>query len=587
MNLTLGPYGEGAETLLHGEFGAYPSKGSRYALSLTQMALHIQRLVPKPETDQRTVVPLAEVVGCHTLRSRAPTDRAAYFSVYAYPLKKRKVAVGLGRGRQRAARTFQVDGADDYEKNQAVAEKWAAAIKCLVLGIPVSSETEIAPSLLPRPRRLLLLLNPFGGRGLALQWCQTHVLPMITEADISFNLIQTERPNHARELVKGINLAEWDGIVAISGDGLLYEVLNGLMERHDWEEAIKMPVGILPSGSGNALAGAINCNAGRLEQVLGLELLLNCTLLLCHAAVAPLDLVAITMASGARCFSCLSVAWGFVSDVDIESEKYRHMGAARFTLGTLVRLASMHTYRGRLSYLPATDATAHRPISRSITVAPNGRLPLQRLPLHRALSDMGLCEERHAFRGVEPAPVPCPSPGSPPPSSASVLPPPSFSFEPGPGELLASGAGEARVGGPPDELLVPLGQPVPGSWMTVEDNFVLVLAIYQSHLGADLFTAPFARFDDGLIHLCFIKAGISRAALIRLFLAMEKGSHFEQECPHLVHVPVRAFRLEPLTHKGILTVDGERVEYGPIQGQVHQGLARLITGVNRLKIASG
>ncbi|XP_074978607.1 sphingosine kinase 2 [Caretta caretta] len=511
MNLALGPYGEGAETLLHGEFGAYPSKGSRYALSLTQMALHIQRLVPKPETDQRTVVPLAEVVGCHTLRSRAPTDRAAYFSVYAYPLKKRKVAVGLGRGRQRAARTFQVDGADDYEKNQAVAEKWAAAIKCLVLGIPVSSETEIAPSLLPRPRRLLLLLNPFGGRGLALQWCQTHVLPMITEADISFNLIQTERPNHARELVKGINLAEWDGIVAISGDGLLYEVLNGLMERHDWEEAIKMPVGILPSGSGNALAGAINCNAG-LEQVLGLELLLNCTLLLCHAAVAPLDLVAITMASGARCFSCLSVAWGFVSDVDIESEKYRHMGAARFTLGTLVRLASMHTYRGRLSYLPATDATTHRPISRSIT---------------------------------------------------------------------------ARVGGPPDELLVPLGQPVPGSWMTVEDNFVLVLAIYQSHLGADLFTAPFARFDDGLIHLCFIKAGISRAALIRLFLAMEKGSHFEQECPHLVHVPVRAFRLEPLTRKGILTVDGERVEYGPIQGQVHQGLARLITGVNRLKIASG
>nr|XP_032648951.1 sphingosine kinase 2 [Chelonoidis abingdonii] len=488
MNLVLGPYGKGAETLLHGEFGAYPSKGSRYALSLTRTALHIQRLVPKPETDQRTVVPLAEVVGCHTLHNRTSADRAAYFSVYAYPLKKRKVAVGSGRGRQRAARTFQVDGADDYEKNQAVAEKWATAIKCLVLGIPISSDTDITPSLLPRPPRLLLLLNPFGGRGLALQWCQTHVLPMITEADISFNLIQTERPNHARELVKGINVAEWDGIVAISGDGLLYEVLNGLMERPDWEQAIKMPVGILPSGSGNALAGAINCNAG-LEQVLGLELLLNCAMLLCHAAVTPLDLVAVTTASGARCFSCLSVAWGFVSDVDIESEKYRHMGAARFTLG--------------------------------------------------------------------------------------------------PGELPAGGMGEARVGGPPDELLVPLGQPVPGSWVTVEDNFVLVLAIYQSHLGADLFAAPFARFDDGLIHLCFIKAGISRAALVRLFLAMEKGNHFEQECPHLVHVPVRAFRLEPLTRKGILTVDGERVEYGPIQGQVHRGLARLITGGDRLKIATG
>ncbi|XP_074872724.1 sphingosine kinase 2 [Carettochelys insculpta] len=586
MNLVRGPYHEGADTLLHGEFGAFPSKGSRYALSLTQTALHIQRLVPKPDTDQRTVVPLAEVVGCHTLRSRAPADRVAYFSVYAYPLKKRKVAVGSGRGRQRAARTFQVDGADDYEKNRAVAEKWAAAIKCLVLGIPISSETDIAPSLLPRRRRLLLLINPFGGRGLALQWCQTHVLPMITEADISFNLIQTERRNHARDLVKDINLADWDGIVAVSGDGLLYEVLNGLMERSDWEEAVRMPVGILPCGSGNALAGAINCKAG-LEQALGLELLLNCAMLLCHAAVTPLDLVAVTTASGARCFSCLSVAWGFVSDVDIESEKYRHMGAARFTLGTLVRLASLNTYRGRLSYLPAADATAHRPISRSITVAPNGCLPLQRLPLHRALSDMGLCEERHALQGAELAPAPCPSPGSPPPCSASALPPPSFSFQPLPGQLLAGGVGEAQVRGPPDELLVPLGEPVPGSWVTVENDFVLVLAIYPSHLGADLHTAPFARFDDGLIHLCFIRAGISRAALMRLFLAMEKGSHFEQECPHLTHVPVRAFRLEPLTRKGILTVDGERVEYGPIQGQVHPGLACLITGIDRLKSATG
>lgn len=162
--------------------------------------------------------------------------------------------------------------------------------------------TEIPPE--PRRRRLLLLLNPFGGRGQALSWCQTHVLPMITEADISFNLIQTggwgagggrdrgwgggrqqlrglggdktgrwggpgeldwglweaqgvvrgpgvgiggpwgggwgslgatanvyrvpppppERANHARELVTGISLDEWDGIVTVSGDGLLYEV---------------------------------------------------------------------------------------------------------------------------------------------------------------------------------------------------------------------------------------------------------------------------------------------------------------------------------------------------------------------------
>ena len=101
-----------------------------------------------------------------------------------------------------------------------------------------------------------------------------------------------ERQNHARELVQGLNLSEWDGIVTVSGDGLLYEVgqdqpssnlspgvcggqdqhpgvrsptlqvLNGLLQRPDWEEAVKTPVGILPCGSGNALAGAVNRHGG-------------------------------------------------------------------------------------------------------------------------------------------------------------------------------------------------------------------------------------------------------------------------------------------------------------------------------------
>lgn len=100
-----------------------------------------------------------------------------------------------------------------------------------------------------------------------------------------------ERQNHARELVQGLNLGEWDGIVTVSGDGLLYEVLrepwvlgscragelpgapqtsrlfltqvlNGLLDRPDWEEAVKTPVGILPCGSGNALAGAVNQRGG-------------------------------------------------------------------------------------------------------------------------------------------------------------------------------------------------------------------------------------------------------------------------------------------------------------------------------------
>ncbi|XP_063798812.1 sphingosine kinase 2 [Pseudophryne corroboree] len=589
-------YQEASETLLHGEFGVYPSKGIRYALSLTRTGLHIQRLVPKPDDDQRTVLPILDMVGCHTLRSHGSNDVFAYFSIYSYPLKKKKVAMGSTRTRQRLVRTFRVDKTSDYEQNQAIAEKWAISIKCLIQQIPISSETDVVPDHQPRPRRLLLLVNPFGGRGNALQQCQTHILPIITEADISYNLIQTERQNHARELMQSINLEEWDGIVVISGDGLLFEVINGLMERPDWEDAIKMPIGILPCGSGNALAGAVNYNAG-FDQAMGSELLLNCILLLCRGTVMPMDLVSVTTCSGARSFSFLSIAWGFISDVDIESEKYRHMGSARFTVGTMVRVASLRTYRGRLSYLPALDA--HRPICRSITLSPNGCLvPLQRTQLHRTISDIGLCEERNViykrssatFDTELPSFETSPSPGSPTALHTSRFTFDMVSDDQSPEDHVLSNDIESPahnlVNGPKDDLLPPLGQPVPKSWVTVEDDFVLVLGIYQTHLGADMFTAPFSRFDDGLIHLLFVKAGISRTALVRLFLAMEKGSHVGMECPYLVHVPVQAFRLEPLTRKGILTVDGEQVEYGPIQAQIHNRFGNLITGSGRIRMSS-
>ena len=34
------------------------------------------------------------------------------------------------------------------------------------------------------------------------------------------------------------------------------QVVNGLMEREDWESVIKVPIGMLPTGSGNALVAS-------------------------------------------------------------------------------------------------------------------------------------------------------------------------------------------------------------------------------------------------------------------------------------------------------------------------------------------
>lgn len=39
---------------------------------------------------------------------------------------------------------------------------------------------------------------------------------------------------------------------------LFIQVINGLMEREDWQEAIQTPLGVLPGGSGNAMAASIH-----------------------------------------------------------------------------------------------------------------------------------------------------------------------------------------------------------------------------------------------------------------------------------------------------------------------------------------
>lgn len=125
--------------LLHGEFGSYPARGSRFALTLTPQALYIQRLRPKPEARPRGgLVPLTEVSGCCTLRSQRASDPAAYFCIYTYPQGKRG-------GRRRTARTFQADGAATYEENRAEVQHWATVLMCLLRGLPLPGDRGEAP----------------------------------------------------------------------------------------------------------------------------------------------------------------------------------------------------------------------------------------------------------------------------------------------------------------------------------------------------------------------------------------------------------------------------------------------------------
>lgn len=56
-------------------------------------------------------------------------------------------------------------------------------------------------------------------------------------------------------------------------------------------------------------------------------------------------------------YSFLSVGWGLLADIDIESERLRAIGAQRFTIWSLARLIGLRTYKGSVSYLPCDAAS--------------------------------------------------------------------------------------------------------------------------------------------------------------------------------------------------------------------------------------
>ncbi|CAK9272818.1 unnamed protein product [Sphagnum jensenii] len=197
-----------------------------------------------------------------------------------------------------------------------------------------------------RPKKLMVIVNPFGGEGAGKKLFLQIVEPLLLAAKISFTMKETMFNSHAKDLAKSLDLSQFDGIVCVSGDGVLVEVLNGLLERVDWKHAIRKPLGIIPAGTGNGMAKSLLHHAGEFFDVA------SATFLIIRGHKQALDVA--TVAQGqVRFHSILMLSWGLVADVDFESEKYRWMGRFRFDFQTLIRIVNLRRYNGSFSYLPA------------------------------------------------------------------------------------------------------------------------------------------------------------------------------------------------------------------------------------------
>lgn len=393
---------------------------------------------------------LDDVVGA----SMCNRDETFCLIVHAYP--KLKVGRSIHK-QQRVLREYCFTC-----PNSEVRSQWYRAINNTLVGKAIDAEF--------KPRRLQVIINPVSGRKQALAIFE-RVRSLFDRSNLQYTVTQTYSAADTRNLVKQMDLSQIDGLVIVGGDGTIHDAIAGLMSRTDAKTAIELPLGIIPGGTANGLSKTLLELSGESYDPL------NAAFLIVKGKQQPLDLAAIEQ-NDSKYYSFLSLAWGLIADVDIESEKFRFLGALRVDLYALFLLSTLRTYRGRFSFIPHPDckfASSH---------------------------------------------------------------------------LLS-----------------------PSEWVVIDDEFVFIWAMNTAWAAYDMNVTPHAKINDGSMDVLIMRKGTPRLEILQALWRCGRGKHLD--LPHLEYYKVRAFRLEPLTERGILVVDGEPVDYSPIEVEVIPNLARI------------
>lgn len=200
-------------------------------------------------------------------------------------------------------------------------------------------------------KRLLVFINPVGGNKTARAIWGTLAFRMFEQAGIETDVRETTHQGHASEMVASADLSQVDGIVCVSGDGLMVEVVNGLLRRSDSFDCVHIPLGIIPAGSANGLAASVLLRGGDRCDVV------SAALAIIRGHVQKLDVANVEQDGEVKFHSVLSIGWGLASDTDIEADSLRWVGPARFTIQGVVNIAKKRTYEGCLKILsPGSQA---------------------------------------------------------------------------------------------------------------------------------------------------------------------------------------------------------------------------------------
>ena len=179
--------------------------------------------------------------------------------------------------------------------------------------------------------KILLVYNPFAGHGRA-----KKILPEVeaefTKHNIEFDLRLTDYPEHATEIMKDAKLKTYDAIIAAGGDGTLFEIINGYYMNPVKK---KLPLGILPIGTGNAVARDLELHVSKWKEAI--EII---------AQMKPRKVDVGKFTSHGQSYYFLNIlGLGFVADVTKTAKSLKALGNISYSLGVLYQMLKLKSFK--------------------------------------------------------------------------------------------------------------------------------------------------------------------------------------------------------------------------------------------------
>jgi sphingosine kinase len=105
-------------------------------------------------------------------------------------------------------------------------------------------------------RLIAILVNPVSGKGRARGYYNNILKPILNTANLEYRMFETTSGTYVDDWINGYSYSNFPftDIICVGGDGLFSQLINAFGNHNDRSDLFKIPIGLLPCGSQNAIA---------------------------------------------------------------------------------------------------------------------------------------------------------------------------------------------------------------------------------------------------------------------------------------------------------------------------------------------